>query len=121
MKTARMFRAVFLWGDAMAGTTAFSWDEIAPAGAGNADRRVIAGHAGALKRVAVPAGTVADRHSHDFEQFFMVLEGNGVLTFAEGETRLRPGVVIHFEPDAWHSAVFETDTVLVEVNFKKAD
>jgi quercetin dioxygenase-like cupin family protein len=73
-----------------------------------------------LKRVLVPAGTVAERHAHDFEQFFMVLEGTGVLTCKEGEILLRPGVVIHFEPEAWHSAVFETATVLVEVNFAKA-
>jgi quercetin dioxygenase-like cupin family protein len=72
-----------------------------------------------LKRVVVKAGTVADRHAHDFEQFFMVLEGTGVLTCAEGEIALKPGVVIHFEPDAWHSAVFKTETVLVEVNFAK--
>jgi quercetin dioxygenase-like cupin family protein len=49
----------------------------------------------------------------------MVLEGNGVLTTAGGETVLKPGVVVHFAPDAWHSAVFHEDTVLVEVNFRK--
>ncbi len=104
----------------MSGTSVFAWDEIAGQGDGKVDRREIAGKAGALKRVAVPGGTVAARHSHDFEQFFMVLEGTGVLTCAQGEIGLKPGVVIHFEPAAWHSAVFETDTVLVEVNFAKA-
>jgi quercetin dioxygenase-like cupin family protein len=42
------------------------------------------------------------------------------LTTADGEIALKPGVVVHFAPDAWHSAVFETDTVLVEVNFRAA-
>jgi quercetin dioxygenase-like cupin family protein len=104
----------------MAGTSVFAWDEVATQGDAKADRRVIAGKAGDLKRVEVPAGTMADRHAHDFEQFFMVLEGTGVLTCAEGEIKLKPGVVIHFEPAAWHSAMFETRTVLVEVNFAKA-
>ncbi len=98
-------------------TTQFYWDEIAPYGDDKADRRLIAGRGGDLKRVLVKAGTVAARHAHDFEQFFLVIDGTGVLTCAEGEILLRPGVVIHFEPDAWHRAVFETDTMLVEVNF----
>ncbi len=104
----------------MVGTSMFVWDEVARQGDARLDRRVIAGKAGDLKRVLVPAGTVAERHAHDFEQFFMVLEGTGMLTCAEGEIRLEPGVVIHFEPDAWHEAVFETATILVEVNFATA-
>ena len=99
-------------------TAVFAWDEVAPYGDANADRRVIARNAGDLKRVCVQAGYVAAKHSHDFEQFFMVLEGTGVLTTAEGEMALKPGVVVHFAPNAWHRAVFQTDTVLVEVNFK---
>jgi quercetin dioxygenase-like cupin family protein len=101
-------------------TAHFLWDEVARIGDDTADRRMIAGSAGDLKRVAVKAGTVAGRHSHDFEQFFMVLEGTGTLTCAGGDIGLRPGMVVHFAPGAWHSAVFETDTVLVEVNFRKA-
>jgi quercetin dioxygenase-like cupin family protein len=103
----------------MTETTHFSWDEIAPLGDDRVDRRLIAGAAGDLKRVAVPAGTVASRHTHDFEQFFMVVEGTGILTHAGGEIALKPGMVVHFAPDAWHSAVFHTDTVLVEVNFRQ--
>jgi len=103
----------------MSGTTHFHWDEIEPHGDEKADRRVIAGRAGDLKRVAVKAGTVASRHEHDFEQFFVVTQGTGTLTTATGDIPLRPGVVIHFEPNIWHSAVFDTDTVLLEVNFRK--
>ncbi|MDE8345594.1 MAG: cupin domain-containing protein [Acidocella sp.] len=103
----------------MSGTRHVHWDDVATYGDGKADRRVIEGKAGAVKRVAVPAGTVADRHAHDFEQFFMVIEGRGVLTSAAGDIALRPGVVVHFEPDTWHSAIFDTDTVLLEVNFAK--
>jgi len=103
----------------MAETTVFEWDKVAVVGDGRLDRRVIEGKAGELKRVVVPKGTVADRHSHAFEQFFMVLSGGGVLRFAEGETVLKPGVVVHFAPEAWHEAVFEEETVLVEVNFRE--
>jgi quercetin dioxygenase-like cupin family protein len=100
-------------------TGVFHWDEIAPYGDAKANRRLIPGAGGDLKRVCVKAGTVADRHAHDFEQFFLVQEGTGVLTCALGDIALRPGVIIHFAPDEWHQAVFETDTVLVEVNFSK--
>jgi quercetin dioxygenase-like cupin family protein len=93
------------------------WSNVPSVGDKTADRRVIAGRGGDLKRVAVKAGTVAPRHEHDFEQFFMVLEGAGVLQSAEGETILMPGLVVHFQPHAWHSARFDEDTVLVEVNF----
>ncbi len=101
----------------MTETRVYSWSDIASFGDAKADRRVIAGQGGELKRVAVKAGTVADRHEHDFEQFFMVLEGGGLLQSAAGETRLAPGVVVHFAPHAWHSARFDADTVLIEVNF----
>ena len=81
---------------------------------------MVPGRAGDLKRVMVKAGTIAERHEHDFEQFLMVQEGTSALTCADGVIALKPGVVIHFEPHAWHSAVFESDTVLIEVNFAKA-
>jgi len=101
----------------MTETCRFHWDAIPSTGDSKADRREIPGRAGSLKRVAVAAGTIAERHAHDFEQFFLVQAGTGVLTCSQGEIQLYPGVVIHFEPNAWHSARFETDTVLIEVNF----
>jgi quercetin dioxygenase-like cupin family protein len=97
----------------------FHWDDVATYGDAKADRRLIAGVAGDFKRVAVKAGTVAARHEHAFEQFFMVAQGEGVLTWEGGEIALKPGVVIHFEPRVWHEARFETDTVLLEVNFRE--
>ncbi len=101
----------------MTETSRFHWDMVPPKGDSKADRREIPGRAGNLKRVAVAAGTIAERHSHDFEQFFLVQAGTGVLTCSQGEIQLYPGVVIHFEPNVWHSALFETYTVLIEVNF----
>ena len=102
----------------MTAATYFHWDGIAPYGDHKADRRIVFGTAGDLKRVAMKAGTVAAQHEYDFEQFFIVAEGTGTLTCAEGEFPLRPGVVIHFEPNAWHHEAFDTDTVLYEVNFR---
>lgn len=104
----------------MENVTHFHWDEVQPYGDEKADRRLIAGVAGDFKRVLVKAGTVAARHSHAFEQFFMVAEGAGVLTCKTGGIALRPGVLIHFPPNTWHEAVFETDTVIYEVNFREA-
>jgi len=96
----------------------FHWDEVAPYGDAKADRRLIPGQAGDFKRVAVRAGYVAARHSHEFEQFFMVAEGEGVLLWEGGEILLRPGIVVHFDPGAWHEARFDTDAVVYEVNFR---
>ena len=103
----------------MTETRLYRWDEVAPYGDDKADRRMVRGRAGDLKRVIVKAGTISARHEHDFEQFFLVQEGTGTLTCAAGMIPLEPGVIILFEPNAWHGAVFDTDTVLIEVNFAK--
>ncbi len=100
-------------------TAHFHWDEVAPYGDAKADRRLIPGMAGDLKRVLVKAGMVSARHAHAFEQFFMVVEGTGVLICPTGEIALRPGVVVHFAPDTWHEARFDTDAVIYEVNFQE--
>ncbi len=105
----------------MSGTDIFHWDEVVPYGDEKADRRLITGGGGDVKRVMVKAGTVAARHEHDFEQFFLVITGTGLLTIAEGDVVLKPGVVVHFQPRVWHKAIFETDTVLVEVNFRVSE
>jgi len=76
----------------------------------------LAGTGATLRQVRAPAGHVAPRHSHPFEQFLYVVAGGGTLERETGAVTLAPGVVIHFAPDDWHSAVFTTDTFLVEVN-----
>lgn len=99
-------------------TLHYAWNDVAPYGDAKADRRLIPGAGGDLKRVAVKAGTHAARHAHDFEQFVLISEGQGRLVCESGEIALRPGVVIHFEANAWHEAWFATDTLLYEVNFR---
>jgi quercetin dioxygenase-like cupin family protein len=69
-----------------------------------------------LRQVRAPAGHRAGRHSHPFEQFLYVVAGSGTLERESGPIALAPGTVIHFAPDDWHSAVFTTDTFLLEVN-----
>ena len=69
-----------------------------------------------LRQVRAQAGHVAPRHSHPFEQFLYVVAGGGKLERDTGTVTLAPGVVIHFAPGDWHSAVFTTDTFLLEVN-----
>lgn len=97
-------------------TGVFIWSDI-PAERGNgADRREIPGIGASLKHITVKAGTVAARHSHPHEQFLLVIEGSARLQSMAGTVELRPGMVVRFDPEAWHSAEFITDTVLVEVN-----
>ena len=69
-----------------------------------------------LRQVRAPAGHSAPRHSHPFEQFLYVVAGSGTLQRESGPVTLTPGTVIRFAPDDWHSAVFTTDTFLLEVN-----
>lgn len=100
----------------MTGTTVYSWGEIEGEQGGGVLRKRIGGEGASLRRVSVPAGSRAERHSHPHEQFLCVLEGAATLTTAEGSCALAPGVVVRFAPGAWHEAVFERDTVLLEVN-----
>ncbi len=94
-----------------------AWDDlqdtVAPSGV---IKRAIEGAGVSLVRVSVPAGTRADRHSHPHEQFVQVVTGSGRLTTEQGERAFRSGSVFHFPANAWHSAFFETATVLVETN-----
>ena len=69
-----------------------------------------------LVTVTVPAGTEAARHSHDHDQFVQVASGSGVLTTEQGARPFAAGSVFVFPAGTWHSARFETDTVLVETN-----
>ncbi|WP_448187665.1 cupin domain-containing protein [Azospirillum sp. sgz301742] len=105
----------------MGKTTVYTWNTVPPERGEGTVRREIAGQGAVLKMVTIAAGTRAGRHSHPHEQFVQVLEGTGTLECETGTVALRPGMVIHFAPDAWHSAVFETDTVLVEVNLALPD
>ncbi|SOD98142.1 cupin domain-containing protein [Caenispirillum bisanense] len=103
----------------MSACRTYHWDELPADVAGGVRRMLIAGEGGDLKRVEIPAGTTADRHEHPHEQFVLVLEGTGRLTTAEGTVALRPGTVLHIGAGTWHAAVFETATVLIEVNFRR--
>lgn len=76
----------------------------------------LAGKGGAMRAAPVPAGTVAPRHSHPFEQFLYVAGGSGTLQHEGGNVVLAPGTALHLPAGAWHSATFDADTVLVEVN-----
>lgn len=85
----------------------------APAGV---TKRSIAGAGASLVRVAVPAGAIAERHSHPHEQFVLVVSGSGVIETEQGARAFGPGSVFHLPAGTWHAARFATDTVLVETN-----
>ena len=76
----------------------------------------LAGEGATMRQVQVPAGHVANRHSHPYEQFLLVTAGSGTLACEAGEVTLAPGTVVHLSPGAWHTARFDTPTVLVELN-----
>ncbi|HEV7439465.1 MAG TPA: cupin domain-containing protein [Methylobacterium sp.] len=96
-----------------------TWDDLpetrAPSGVA---KRVREGAGAALVRVVVPAGASAGRHSHPHEQFVQVLSGSGTLETEQGRTAFGPGSLFHFPPDTWHAAAFDTETVLIETNFR---
>ena len=96
------------------------WDDL-PAELVGTDvvRRRLEGDGAVLVRVHIKAGTKADRHAHGHEQFVQVLSGSGVLHTEEGSRPFKAGCLFHFPPETWHAAEFESDSVLVETNFKK--
>jgi len=100
----------------MAETQIYHWNELPEESAFGVIKRGVQGQGASVKQVDVPAASVGARHSHDHEQFVIVLEGTGRLECDAGSIDLRPGTVIHFAPNAWHSTVFDTRTVLMEVN-----
>ena len=69
-----------------------------------------------VRQVRVKAGHTAARHSHEHEQFVLIVSGAGTLECDAGTILLEPGTAIRFAPGAWHSAAFTADTVLTEVN-----
>jgi quercetin dioxygenase-like cupin family protein len=79
----------------------------------------LVGSGATLRQVQVPAGHVAERHSHAHEQFLLVASGSGTLQCDAGEVILAPGTVIRLASGAWHSANFTSATVLIEVNLAK--
>jgi quercetin dioxygenase-like cupin family protein len=98
-----------------------NWTDIAEEPRGiTVVRRVIEGQGASLIQLVIQAGTLADRHSHPFEQFVQVISGFGTLETEEGAQAFGPGSVFHFAPDTWHAAVFDEHTVLVETNLRVA-
>ncbi|WP_434613492.1 cupin domain-containing protein [Azospirillum sp. B2RO_4] len=97
-----------------------TWSNLPAQTTDGVERRSFPGTGASLKHIVIKAGTAAPRHSHAHEQFVIVVEGRALLTCEAGPVDLRPGMVIRFDPEAWHSADFIEDTVLIEVNLNPA-
>lgn len=97
-----------------------TWSNLPAQTAEGVERRSFPGTGASLKHIVIKAGTAAPRHAHAHEQFVIVVEGRALLTCEAGPVDLRPGMVIRFDPEAWHSADFIEDTVLIEVNLNPA-
>lgn len=76
----------------------------------------LTGEGASLRQVFIKAGHIATKHSHPHEQFLRVISGEGRLSCEAGTIALHPGVTIRLPAEAWHSAEFVADTVLLEVN-----
>ena len=95
------------------------WNDLPGQGAGaTVTKRSLEGAGASLVQVTIKAGTRADRHAHAHEQFVQVLSGSGMLETTEGRKPFSAGSLFHFSPGAWHEAVFDEDTVLVETNLQ---
>ncbi|WP_063634247.1 cupin domain-containing protein [Azospirillum humicireducens] len=97
-----------------------TWNDLPSQTDGGTERREFLGAGASLKHLVIKAGATAPRHSHAHEQFVIVMSGRVLLTCEAGPVDLRPGMVIRFDPDAWHGADFIEDTVLIEVNLPSA-
>jgi quercetin dioxygenase-like cupin family protein len=97
-------------------TTVYRWNDLPGESSSGVIKRAVSGRGASVKHIEIPAGCSAERHSHDHEQFVLVLEGSGTLQCDCGPVDLKPGTVIHFNKHAWHSAIFDTRTLLLEVN-----
>ncbi|MBY6265417.1 cupin domain-containing protein [Azospirillum sp. 412522] len=102
------------------GTDVTTWSDLPAQTDGGVERRSFPGTGASLKHIVIKAGTAAPRHDHPQEQFVIVVEGRALLNCEAGPVDLRPGMVIRFDPGAWHSADFVEDTVLIEVNLNPA-
>lgn len=78
----------------------------------------LAGAGAVMRPVLVKAGHVAARHHHDFERFLFISSGGGRLECEAGFISLRPGTALHLPAGAWHAAVFDDDTLLIELNLQ---
>ncbi|KAA0598556.1 quercetin dioxygenase-like cupin family protein [Azospirillum lipoferum] len=98
-----------------------TWSDLPAQATDGVERRSFPGMGASLKHIVIKAGTAAPRHDHPHEQFVIVVEGRVLLTCGAGPVDLRPGMVMRFDPGAWHSADFVEDTVLIEVNLTPAE
>ncbi len=88
--------------------------------AGGVTKQGVALKGVSLVAVSIPAGTEAPRHDHDHEQIVQVISGSGTLTTDQGPRGFGPGSLFVFPTGTWHSARFETATLLVETNVSPA-
>ena len=92
------------------------WEDLPAEVAGSTTKQRMVGAGASLVKIEIKAGTKAERHTHDHEQFVQVLTGSGRLETEDGCLPFSAGSLFHFPVETWHAAEFDTDTVLVETN-----
>ena len=80
-------------------------------------RKRIMGEKAMLSRVQLMAGTIVPVHSHENEQFGLLLSGRMLFTLGdEGEeVELLAGEVIHLPSNLKHGAIAAEDSVILDV------
>ena len=80
-------------------------------------RRIIRGEKAMIARVTLAAGTIVPTHSHENEQFAILLSGRMLFTLGEEEeeVELFPGQVLHLPSNLKHSAIAAEDSVVLDV------
>jgi quercetin dioxygenase-like cupin family protein len=66
----------------------------------------------AMRVIDVQPGGNTPYHTHGFEHGVFVLNGEGVVQTADGETPIGPETVVFVDPDAEHNFVNRGDDVL---------
>lgn len=67
-----------------------------------------------LAEARVPAGTATERHYHKLsEEFYFLLEGEGMMEVDEVARAVGPGDAILIPPGAWHQITATSDLVFL--------
>ncbi len=74
-------------------------------------RQMVSGENATVARLLLARGAVVPRHSHDSEQFTLVLSGTLRFVFDDQEVEVNEGEVLFIPANVPHSAVALTDTV----------
>ena len=96
----------------------YRWDQVveeAMPAEGSVLRRFVGGEQMTVARVVFTAGSAVAEHSHENEQFAVVLSGEMEFMVEDEPVVVRAGEVIHLAANERHGARARTDAVILDV------